>query len=306
MVAPARTMFCSGLLAFFAGTLALSATGICSTVWAESAPASLKKIRTVKTRLLFSEDFFKAAKPDLSGAGFPPGAHTLLKLNPQAGASMVLLAPSKNGTGRISQTPVAIADPINTAFDNVSQGAKGFGLYRLFLLDAKPGKLIAIKAGVKDVMDADKLRRFDLREAGIINPQGMTLDPGSGRLYILDSVGPRLVILTPKPGRDFEGSTVSRINLPSALGALRGIAFNPSNRHLYVASPQQKKLYELKLDGEQVATLDLSGEPFGLPQGMIFAPSLDDTDAATVFHLYVATEGAPYAELSEWALPALF
>lgn len=294
-----RKTFYPGLLAFFAGLLALYGAGS----WAEATSKGIQKVRMVKPRLLFGEEFFIAGKPDLSGVGFPPGAHTLLMLNRPAGANVVLVAPPKDEKGKISRTSIEIPDPVNIAFDTASQGAKGFGLSRLFLLDAKLGKLIAIKAGVRDVMDSTKIRRFDVRGFGIANPQGMTMDPDNGRLFILDGSGPHLVSIDPKPGREFEGANVSRIKLPSDLGTLRGLAFNPSDRHLYVVSPQQQKLYELTLDGKQVSSINLSGQPLGVPQGMVFAPSLDSTDMPSIFHLYVVTDADPYGELNEWALP---
>ncbi|MGR9013911.1 MAG: hypothetical protein ACU83U_09735 [Gammaproteobacteria bacterium] len=277
-----------------------------SVVWTKNPSAGIKKIRTVKTRLLFGTEFFIAGKPNLSGIGFPPGAQTLLMLNKPTGANLVLVAPPLHKKDKVSRISIEIPDPINIAFDTMSQGAKGFSLSRLFLLDAKLGQLIAIKAAGRDVMDSTKIRRVNLKKLAISDPQGMTIDPSNGRLYILDGVDPRLLILDPKSGREFENATITRIDLPDNLGTLRGLAFNPSDRHLYMTSPQRQKLYEFTLDGKPVSIIDISDQAFGQPQAMIFAPSLDSTDIASTYHLYVVTDANPSGELNEWALPESF
>jgi hypothetical protein len=41
----------------------------------------------------------------------------------------------------------------------------------------------------------------------------------------------------------------------------------------------------------------------GIPQGMIFAPSLDLTDPPEVFHLYLATDHGLQGQVTEWVLP---
>jgi hypothetical protein len=267
----------------------------------------LKLVRTLDTNDVFSEAFFSAGRPDLSGLGFPPGAHTLLLLNQPSGqVSLVLTAPPTGPTGAMTRTRLAISDPINMAFDSVSRGAKGYGQARLFVLDSELGELITIQAGPRDIMEPSRIRRVDAHGFGIVNPQGMTVEPDNGRLYILDGARLRLVILDPKPGRKLAGTNVFRINLSRNLGALRGLAFNPSNRHLYVLSPQQQKLHELTLNGERIVNLDLSGQPFGIAQGLVFAPSLDSTDIPSNFHLYLVTNRATNGETTEGALPESF
>jgi hypothetical protein len=275
-------------------------------VQAQSVAGSVKQIRFVEAEHVFGEEYFGRNSAELRGAGgvpFPPGAHTFLKLNdPEAGdASLVLVAPPANGNGRITRTPLKIDDPINMAFDTLSRGASSFGLSRLFQLDTGLGRLNAIKGGARDELVPQDIARFNLRGLGITNPQGMTLQPSNGVLYILDADGPSIIRLTPKVGRDFAGAPDSSVDLPRSLGVLRGLAFNPEDDHLYVINPQQHLLYKLTLAGEVVTAFDIPID--GVLQGMIFAPSLDLTDHPGVYHLFLATEHGARSHASEWVIP---
>ena len=119
------TKIFSRILAISFGSILIVCSGNSPAVSAGQA-ASLINIRTIETEDLFSEDFFSVGNPDLSGVGFPPGASTLLLLNqPTGSASVVLAVPPKNNKGKVTRTPLVIPDPINIAYDSVSQGAEG-------------------------------------------------------------------------------------------------------------------------------------------------------------------------------------
>lgn len=263
-------------------------------------------VRTLETKDVFGEAYFSAGSPPhFSGVGFPPGAHTLLMINqPTEQASLVLTSPPKNHKDAMALSQLEISDPINIAFDSVSRGAKGFGQARLFLLDANHGELITIQAGPQDIMEPSSFKRFDAHGFGIVSPQGMTVEPATGRLWVLESAGtPQLVSIQPKPGHQFAEAEISQIYLPTGLGKLRGIAFNPADGHIYMLSTEQQKLYKLNVKGELVTSLDFSGSPTDLAQGLVFAPSLDGTDHPSIYHLYLVTDHGPEGEISEWALP---
>ncbi|MGZ8161097.1 MAG: hypothetical protein ACXWT4_20170 [Methylobacter sp.] len=302
------TLFSWGLVLSM-GAILINGSGYSPAVRAAPTAPELKIVRTLETNDVFGEAFFRAGKPDLSGVGFPPGAHTLLLLNRPAGhAGLALTSPPKNGNGEMARTLLEIYDPINIAFDSVSRGAKGYGSARLFILDAKPGELITIPAGPRDTMEPAKIKRFDARGFGIVNPQGMTVDPATGRLFVLEqgAGSPHLVIIQPKPGHQFAQAETSQIALPSEMGNLRGIAFNPADGHLYLLSTEQQKLYKVNPEGKPVAYLGISGPQIGAAQGFVFAPSLDLTDQPSIFHLYLVTERRPAGETTEWALPETF
>lgn len=70
-----------------------------------------------------------------------------------------------------------------------------------------------------------------------------------------------------------------------------GIAFNPGDGHLYLLNAAAEVLYELTEAGQLVAIRDLSAFNLVVPEGMVFAPSRDQTDDAAQMSLYMADSG---------------
>jgi uncharacterized protein YjiK len=170
---------------------------------------------------------------------------------------------------------------------------------RLLLLDTVTSELIVIAAGPTGP-DPTVITRFPAGPFGLQNPQGMATDPASGRLFILDSATSQIVRVEPDPQHGFDPAAavaagrIARVDLSQlGLGALRGLAFNPSNGHLYFLSPVQPWLYEVTETGQLVATRDLSGLDLTFidPQGIVFAPSGDVTDDPAQMNLFLVDSG---------------
>jgi hypothetical protein len=263
---------------------------------------TLKKIRIIDTNNLLNADFFNASDSAFPSIGFPPGANTLLLLNqPNRQVSIILVSPTQDNKDTLSRKPLQISDPINIAFGSVSQNTKGSGLSRLFLLDADLGELISIKSP-SNVMDQTRINRLNIQKFGITDPQGMTVDSETGRLFVLDSsASPRIISIKPKPGREFADAEVKQIVPEGLEGNLRGLAFNPEDGRLYILSMTQQKLFALTQDGKLVSSIDIQDQ--GMPQGMIFAPSLDLSDHPSIFHLYLATVRGTNGKITEWTVP---
>ena len=133
----------------------------------------------------------------------------------------------------------SVSDPLNMVFDSKAN--------RLLILDVAQGRLSAIQATANGRLDPRLLSSYDAQPFGVQNPQGMTVDPASGRLFILDAASPRIVRVDLGPGQSLDGPAALRerriheINLKqSGLVELRGIAFNPADGHLYVLSPARQ------------------------------------------------------------------
>ena len=187
------------------------------------------------------------------------------------------------GSARLA---AAIENPLNMAFDNRSN--------RLLVLQPRSGQLIQIGADATGSIKGRGLERLNVRRFGVRDPQGLTVDPASGMLYILDASGPKLLRISPLAGSRLADGAVTSIDLSgTGMTSPRGIAIDPSTSHLHVFSPGQNRLFELATDGSLVATRDLAS--FGLqnPAGMVFAPSGDQTDDPSIQSLYVADSGAP-------------
>jgi hypothetical protein len=107
------------------------------------------------------------------------------------------------------------------------------------------------------------------------------------------------VIVTPGAASKYDGSAairegrVTRVDL-SGLGypAMQGIAFNPSNNHIYLSDPIGRKVYEITKNGQEQSTFDLSSLNLVNPQTLLFAPSGDQTDNPNKQSLFIL-DGTP-------------
>ena len=222
------------------------------------------------------------------GLAFSPAANTFFIFNESSNISLVTMAEENAGTITLSD---AQSDPLNTAFDKKSES--------LFILDRGRSELVKIKADNKGLPNASSsLDRFPIQALGIKDPQGITFDLENGRLFVLDAGDSEIVSISPHASLGFDATEaiksnkVQKISLKKLdLGTLKGLAFNPSNGHLYVAEPAQKKLYELTQDGDIVSTFDLASLGISNPSAMTFAPSVDNTDDPGIYDLFVLDDG---------------
>jgi len=258
---------------------------------AQEPSAYFRYVRTIETA--------RAGVPAPVGLTFSPVANAFL-LPGASGAT-----PTASGTAKISMinlfgdavgavsVAAPIVEPLNAAFDSRA--------HRLVFFDRAAGELVAVRALPAGYPTPSRaaVARFGARPYGVQNPQGMTFDPASGRLFILDAATWRILAITPHPVFGFDGATalrdgrvrpISLHRLPQG-APLRGLAFNPGDGHLYVSSPLEQTLYELNEAGQVLSTRDLSALPLGDSQAMVFAPSGDSTDDPSQMSLYIADSG---------------
>ena len=224
--------------------------------------------------------------PDPTGLAFLNKSDGLLVLAPaQVAASVFKLLPVDDSF-EIVRIPEAIENPLNLTYDGKTD--------RLLILQHETNELIEIPAGADGFLRSVASRRIDAGHFGVSDPQGMTIDPESGHLFILDVVWSRILRVEPDPVSGFEQATISEIDLQSSgLGELelRGIAFDPTTGHLHLLDPKMLRLYEVTDTGVVEANRDVSD--FGLrnSQGMVFAPGGDLTDDPSNMSLYIANGG---------------
>ena len=201
------------------------------------------------------------------------------------------------GSARIA---AAIKDPVNVAFD--TRGS------RLILLDTA-NRLLEVKAGADGELDPKTLVRRDALRLELGDPQGMTVDPASGIIYVVDAEPPRLVRIEPGADGSLDASAISEIDLgPSAAGDIRGLALDSASGNFHIR--RGLSLVELTPSGDIVTTRDLPRLELANPEGMAFAPSGDQTDDPSQLSVYVADSGGAQSsgqivELSLTALPAV-
>jgi DNA-binding beta-propeller fold protein YncE len=196
---------------------------------------------------------------------------------------LVKVTPLAEQAGHV-QVPAAVQNPINMAFD--------VRFNRLLLLNAQENQLFDVRPDSNGNLKPLDIIRYNVNDLGLQNPQGMTVDPENGTLFILDAALPSVIQVQPLPDGSFNGTSVSEINLqPNGFSSLRGIAFESFTNHLFVINPTRQELYELTLSGELTATRDLAQFSLKDPRAIVFAPSGDQTDDPAQTSLYVADTG---------------
>lgn len=251
-----------------------------SSVSAQSSSTPLWMVRSIYTR----EHGVNAPK----GLAFSSVGNTFLILSESTSIALVTMHEDSAG---IRNIPEVMNDPLNSAFDEQSNS--------LFTFSHAKSELVKIKADGKGLPDATASpTRFATQALGIKDPQGITFDSSNGRLFILDAGNLQIVSIAPHPTIGFDANEamrsnkVQRISVRKLGTGLRGLAYNPSNGHLYVVNPTQMKLYELTQTGNLVSTFDLASVGINNPTAMTFAPSVDGTDDPNKYDLMMLDSGS--------------
>ncbi len=207
-----------------------------------------------------------------------------------AGASAALMDRFHHPMGSI-RLPAPLANVRALAYDRHGE--------RLLLLEVASRSLHAIPGGADGTFASDRAVRLEAPRVGPLRPVGMTVDPQSGEVFVLDRLMRRILRFTPAPaaaGPEAAAAIpdVQWIDLgPLASVELSGLAFDPASGHLFTLDAGRRVLHELGVDGGQVASYDVSAIRFSDPQSMVFAPSGDQTDDPAMLSLFVADPGAP-------------
>jgi hypothetical protein len=118
-----------------------------------------------------------------------------------------------------------------------------------------------------------------------LDPEGITSDPRTGFLYIVDGADGGDQVLVYNSALAFQ----YHFQIPGGTDA-EGIAFNPLNNHLFLVSARLKKIMEYETGGTLVNEYDISGfmPPLKNPQGLTFGPTSDPTDEPENLSIYIA------------------
>ena len=189
----------------------------------------------------------------------------------------------RKGTDRIA---ALVADPINVAYDA--------GGNRLLL--ASQRELVTVGVATDGRLVPGSGTRHSISRLGLVAPRGVAVDPASGAVFVLDAATSRIV----RVAGGSPDQSLATIDLkPMGIGEARGLALDPVSRHLFVRGGST--LYELTQAGDVVSTHDLSQLGLTDPEGMVFAPSGDETDDPATESLYVADAGAASGGLGQIA-----
>ncbi len=197
----------------------------------------------------------KLGVPNPGGFAFLPAAAGFLLWEQNTELTQTSLIKDYKHAGGDINLPTAVNGDLNSAYDP-SSGS-------IFFLGSGSTRLTRVDLNSKGypATTANSATKFDTHAYGVQSPAGITFDPLTGRLYILDAKGPRIVSVAPAAGRNYAGTSarISRMNV-TGVGSttLRGLAYNPKNTHLYAAAPNEKKIYEFDSQGVAVAQMDLA------------------------------------------------
>jgi hypothetical protein len=208
-------------------------------------------------------------------------------VNGQANQTMVMLDRYERRVGEVA-LGTAQLNPLATVFNPLTKN--------LITFDRVNGSLL--KSPLDGAVLTPEVVRTDqgnIQVFGSGEISGAAVDNVSGRLFLLNPAGPSLAVVQPDGlgGFAVDRPVRNQIRGLRTLGAgtASGLAFNPTNQHLYTLDTSTQFLIEMTDAGAVLGTYDLS--LFGLrnPQGMAVAPSGDPAVDPVVAKLYVTDTG---------------
>ncbi|HXV59609.1 MAG TPA: hypothetical protein VEK15_02860, partial [Vicinamibacteria bacterium] len=205
-------------------------------------------------------------------------------------------APRGGGTGLRIDTE--FIDPANMAFDRRAG--------RLLALDPSHERWIDVAVGSEGRLDPDTLRTWDAMSLRLENPRGVTIDPDTGEIYVLDSAQGQIErVASSRDGAIGGAELGSSIDLASlGIAGPVALAWDPAVGRLHVLASSGTRLYEIRATGEVVAERDVTSLRLNEPRGMSFGPSGDTTDDPAIASLYISYGGDEIVELSFLPPPA--
>jgi DNA-binding beta-propeller fold protein YncE len=110
-------------------------------------------------------------------------------------------------------------------------------------------------------LDLTTLKEIDIYKVGLKNPQGVTIDPVTGSLVILDQgTKPQIYRISPNSKGSFEKpALITQITLPGNLPNLSGIKLNLQNGNFLLENSSHQIQYEFTPAGTIAAERDISG-----------------------------------------------
>ena len=273
----------TGKVLHFAILLAIILAPLIRVGMQASAQGSSAPIRVVRS---LSMNEYGANAP--KGLAFSPVANTFFVLEESGNVTLITMEEDHAGFQNI---PEVQNSALNAAFDKKSAS--------LFVLDHGKSELVKIQTDAKGLLKGSTSpKRYAAEAYDIKDPQGISFDPASGNLFVLDSGNSQIVSVVPHTTLGFDASEAVRSNKVQkillkklGLGALKGLAYNPGNGHFYVCEPGLGKLYELSQDGNIISVFGLASLGVNSPSAMTFAPSVDNTDDPNIYNLFILDDG---------------
>ncbi len=247
--------------------------------WETASGAGAAKVPPLGQERVLDAEAVGSANP--VGLGYSPRSGRLYVVDGDRKDALGLYGSALTGGKPARKTGyrLTVSDPANVAFD----GRRS----RLLVLTGPTGQLVEIRERQGGLTNTSKTSQIDAARFGLKSPRGITVDPATGTIYVLDANGPSLTVIRPGQGGSLYAATATNAALRRAgFGKVHGLAFDPATGNLYVGAGP--RLVEITTTGVVVAShplapLDLSGVA-----ALTFAPSGDRTDDPSHTNLYLA------------------
>jgi DNA-binding beta-propeller fold protein YncE len=163
------------------------------------------------------------------------------------------------------------------------------------MFDSAADELV-VMATPSGAPEGTKRLRLPASRFDIVDPRGLTSDPATGALLVLDGATQEIVRIEPdewsNAGTIGGKALASRMDVQS-LGNQEptAIAFDPETGHVHLYTRRYRRLYELLDSGQPLRSYDLASVGIDDVGDLAFAPSSDLTDNTSRMHLFVAEGG---------------
>lgn len=118
------------------------------------------------------------------------------------------------------------------------------------------------------------------------DPEGITSDPTTGAIYVVDGTAGGMQVLIYNSALEFQ----RRFSIADEMQDGEGIVFDPVSSNLLILSAPDQSIFEYQVDGTFVRAYNFSGIAPALeaPEGLDFAPTSDPLDDPGQLALYIA------------------
>ena len=233
-----------------------------SVVSATGGPAYWLDVQTLKANDLGVSTF--------SGLGYMPDSGAFFAMD--SGSSELVTFTMRGDLLSSNPSALSATNPLNLTYNPKTDG--------IYSLSETQGLL---EAGTE--LNGQPSADYQVPLDAYDNAQGITFNPQTGDLYILDAAGPTLVQISASNNEE----TSSLIQAEQS--SLKGLAYNPQDDYLYVYSVDKNYVYAVDENGSIVSSFDFTALNINNFSGITFAPSSDSTDDPANTNLFLADSG---------------
>jgi uncharacterized protein YjiK len=242
---------------------------------------------------------FNPPSPDPSGLAYDSASNTLLISDGEVD-EMAIFNGANIFESTLTGSLVATHTTYHSNSDNFSKEPVGIAFnpsnQHVFISDDVKNEVFDVNLGPDGRIGTsdDTITSFDTLNFSD-DPEGITFDPLTGNLFIVDGVDEEVYQLSRGPNNIFDGIPTTGDDVMThfdtqIMGVLdpESIEFNPDNGHLYILSGPAELIAETTTTGTLIRTIGIAAAMNERAAGLAYAPASDDP---TSKNLYIAERG---------------